>query len=121
MPPKRASLGASDAEARQEFQSKRESANIQIANKVQLLPAHPAAESPDFQKSSLPLACSASALNLKLEREDWALFRTIEGLQQKAGVAQHLLRRLVLKELADNALDEARDVRVGEHGEGYFV
>ena len=39
------------------------------------------------------------------ERADWTLFRTVEGLQQKAGVAARLLRRLVLKELGDNALD----------------
>ena len=41
--------------------------------------------------------------NLKFERQDWTLFRTVEGLQQKAGVPAKLLRRLVLKELADNA------------------
>jgi hypothetical protein len=39
------------------------------------------------------------------EREDWALFRTVEGLSQKAGVPVTQLRRLVLKELADNGLD----------------
>jgi hypothetical protein len=42
---------------------------------------------------------------LKFERADWTLFRTVEGLQQKAGVTAKLLRRLVLKELGDNALD----------------
>ena len=47
----------------------------------------------------------ADAQNLKFERADWTAFRTIEGLQQKAGVAKGLLRRLVLKELTDNALD----------------
>jgi hypothetical protein len=39
------------------------------------------------------------------ERQDWTLFRTVEGLQQKAGVPAAQLRRLILKELADNALD----------------
>jgi hypothetical protein len=39
------------------------------------------------------------------EREDWALFRSVEGLQQKAGVPEGRLRRLVMKEIADNALD----------------
>src|SRR5262245_41951119 len=39
------------------------------------------------------------------EREDWALFRSVEGLQQKAGVPEGQLRRLVMKEIADNALD----------------
>ncbi|WOH80908.1 hypothetical protein RX327_35075 [Bradyrhizobium sp. BEA-2-5] len=56
------------------------------------------------------------------EREDWTSFRTVEGLQQKAGVAAAKLRRLVLKELTDNALDTGADVRVGElPGGGYFV
>jgi hypothetical protein len=40
--------------------------------------------------------------NLKFEREDWTVFRTVEGLQQKTGGAQDNLTRLVLKELADN-------------------
>jgi hypothetical protein len=53
-------------------------------------------------------------LKLKMgERHDWALFRTIDGLQQKAGVAARRLRRLVLKELADNALDAGSHVRAG--------
>jgi hypothetical protein len=42
----------------------------------------------------------ANPANLKMfEREDWTLFRTVEGLQQKAGVPATRLRRLVLKEL----------------------
>ena len=45
---------------------------------------------------------------------DWTSFRTIEGLQQKAGVAKSKLRRLVLKELTDNGLDENAKVRIGE-------
>jgi hypothetical protein len=47
------------------------------------------------------------------EREDWALFRSVEGLCQKAGVRPLLLRRLVLKELADNALDTGAHIRFG--------
>jgi hypothetical protein len=60
---------------------------------------------------------------LKFEQEDWSLFRTVDGLQQKAGVARELLPRLVLKELADNALDEAgAQVGLGRLGDGrYFV
>jgi hypothetical protein len=38
--------------------------------------------------------CEASQ-TLNFERDDWALFRTIEGLQQKAGVPKDKLRRLV--------------------------
>src|SRR5262249_52752462 len=38
--------------------------------------------------------------NLKMaERADWTLFRSVDGLQQKAGVPAKLLRRLVIKEL----------------------
>jgi DNA topoisomerase 6 subunit A-like protein/histidine kinase/DNA gyrase B/HSP90-like ATPase len=80
----------------------------------------------DFQ--NLPADFSRSGESqtspiLKFERADWALFRTIDGLQQKAGVPAHRLRRLVLKELADNALDEAGKTRVGQlpDGAGYFV
>ena len=60
--------------------------------------------------------------NLKFERADWTSFRTIEGLQQKAGVVQSKLRRLVLKELADNALDTGARVRIGQLPDGgYFI
>jgi hypothetical protein len=40
----------------------------------------------DFQKSTGSLASSEAPQNLKFEREDWSLYRTVEGLQQKAGV-----------------------------------
>ena len=62
--------------------------------------------------------------NLKMaERHDWALFRSIEGLQQKAGVPADKLRRLVLKELTDNALDAATSCRSGfdKDRDVYFV
>ena len=59
--------------------------------------------------------------DFKFEREDWNSFRTIEGLQQKAGVARGLLRRLVLKELADNGLDAGANVEVGRRGGSYVV
>jgi hypothetical protein len=83
----------------------------------------------DFQNpAALPadLSCSGDAQLspiLKFERSDWALFRTAEGLAQKAGVPAYMLRRLVLKELADNALDEGRKASVGvlPNGGGYFV
>src|SRR5215472_8032671 len=77
----------------------------------------------NFQNSAADLARSGAPQNLKFEREDWALFRTVEGLQQKAGVERSKLRRLALKELADNALDEGGQVRIGElpNGRGYFV
>jgi len=56
-----------------------------------------------------------------IRRADWTVFRTIEGLQQKSGVPASLLRRLVLKELADNGLDPGASVTVGETALGYFV
>jgi hypothetical protein len=71
-----------------------------------------------------PVAASLDAAsNLKLEREDWTSFRTIDGLQQKAGVSKDKLPRLVLKELADNSLDAGGKISLGElptEG-GYYV
>jgi hypothetical protein len=52
------------------------------------------------------------------EREDWTLFRSLSTLSQKSGVPVHLLPRLVLKEVADNALDAGGTVRVGQLGHG---
>ncbi len=62
--------------------------------------------------------------NLKMfERADWTLLRTVEGLQQKAGVATTWLRRLVIKEIGDNALDAGATIRAGyiEDGGRVFV
>jgi hypothetical protein len=58
------------------------------------------------------------------EREDWTLFRTVEGLQQNAGVSASRLRRLVLKEFIDNPLDEGASVEVDNpdgSGLAFFV
>jgi hypothetical protein len=74
-----------------------------------------------FQKPRSVSPSPSDAQNLKFERADWTSFRTVEGLQQKAGVAANLLRRLVLKELADNGLDNGEATRVGEIEGGYFV
>jgi hypothetical protein len=79
---------------------------------------------PDFQKSDGQLASQNGPQNLKFERADWVSFRTIEGLQQKAGVAATKLRRLVLKEITDNALDAGGKTRIDEMPDGmggYFV
>jgi putative DNA primase/helicase len=48
--------------------------------------------------------------NLQLKREDRSLFGTVEGLTQRG--ANDKLRRLVVKPLADNALDKSTNVRV---------
>src|SRR5581483_7780082 len=56
------------------------------------------------------------------KREDWMLFRTLATICQKAGVELNRLRRLVLKELADNALDAGANCRVGQIAtDTYFV
>jgi hypothetical protein len=79
---------------------------------------------PAFKPGPLPTGSEASQSadenppNLKMaERPDWTLFRTIEGLAQKAGVPPRALRRLALKELADNALDSGGNVEAGGDGE----
>src|SRR5258708_16257718 len=63
----------------------------------------------DLQKSGAALASQKTPA---FEREDWALFRRLEGLQQRAGVSKNLLSRLALKELADNGLDNGAKVTV---------
>jgi hypothetical protein len=77
----------------------------------------------DFQNPHARLASSPAPQILKFEREDWSLFRTLEGLQQRAGVPLDQIARLVLKELTDNGLDASGQVEVGElpNGRGYFV
>src|SRR4051812_14895071 len=63
--------------------------------------------------------------NFQFERPDWMLFSSVGTLSQKAGVQATLLRRLVLKELADNALDAGGNkVAVGaldSEGNRFFV
>jgi hypothetical protein len=84
----------------------------------------------DFEESGADLASSTepqTSQNLKFDRADWVSFRTVEGLQQKAGVAKEKLRQLVLKELADNGLDDGGAVRIGQFsptafvGDGYII
>jgi hypothetical protein len=76
----------------------------------------------DFQNSQSALACSTAPQILKFERADWSLFRTVEGLQQRAGVAKADLPKLIIKELADNGLDEGATVSFGRTPSGgYFV
>ena len=74
-----------------------------------------------FHNSKAGSPSPDDAPNMKFERADWTSFRTLEGLQQKAGVPANKLIRLVLKELADNALDTGTEVQVGEIDGGYFI
>jgi hypothetical protein len=64
----------------------------------------------DFQNSDCGLASQETSPTF--QREDWSLFRTIEGLQQRAGVPKRLLPRLVVKEIADNGLDNGTEVKI---------
>jgi len=54
-------------------------------------------------------------------RDDWTLFRQLETLGQKAGVAKDKIPCLVAKELVDNALDATGACRYGLLGGGFYV
>jgi hypothetical protein len=43
--------------------------------------------------------------SIGFEREDWTAFRSVEGLQRRAGTSRDKLAAVVVKELVDNALD----------------
>jgi hypothetical protein len=53
---------------------------------------------------------------LKFERADWSLFRTVEGLQQRAGVPKRQLRRIVVKPCPKRALCGLRSSSRGSNG-----
>ena len=57
------------------------------------------------------------------EREEWELFRTLDGLSAKAGAPRYKIASLVAKELMDNALDESASSDVGllDDNAGFFV
>jgi hypothetical protein len=68
------------------------------------------------------LDASAKPAEFQFERPDWTLFRSVGTLSQRAGVPQNRLRRLVLKELVDNALDAGGSAKVGSRDENpYYV
>lgn len=56
------------------------------------------------------------------ESKDWQAFQSLETLTTMAGVSRDSLYKLVMKELADNALDVSERCRVGTlDGGGYYV
>jgi hypothetical protein len=61
-----------------------------------------------------------STVGFRHERADWTAFRTVDGLTRRAGVPANLLRRLVIKEAADNGLDPNAKTWVGRTREGAF-
>ena len=65
---------------------------------------------------SASLNCELETGDFQIERPDWTLFRSINTLGQKAGVPGRHLRRLALKELADNALDAGGSIEFSESG-----
>src|SRR5215472_3061428 len=70
---------------------------------------------PEAARTEPRLGTDQNPPTLKMfERQDWTLFRTVEGVQQKAGVPATLLRRLVLKEIGDNALDTGAEIKFGK-------
>ncbi|GGE24758.1 hypothetical protein GCM10011390_50230 [Aureimonas endophytica] len=65
------------------------------------------------QPSEASLNADPNRPDFQYERSEWVLFRSVNTLPQKAGVPATKLRAVVLKELADNALDAGGSVRVG--------
>jgi hypothetical protein len=53
-------------------------------------------------------------------QEDYTQFRSLRTISQVSGVPPARLRRLIAKELADNALDTGSECRVGELPNGGF-
>ena len=72
-------------------------------------------------RSASVLADEPEPLDFQTEKPDWALFRTLDGLGQKAGVSPTRLRRLALKELVDNALDAGAEVTIRDEGISYVI
>jgi DNA topoisomerase VI subunit B len=59
----------------------------------------------DYGMPSRPIAAVAKAAVFQVRRPDTRQFSTLEGTCRMAGVPAHRLRRLIAKEVADNALD----------------
>src|SRR3954452_12185121 len=55
------------------------------------------------------------------ERADWTLFRSLNTLPQQAGVPLSQMRRLLLKELTNNALDTGAKADAWRTSDGVYV
>lgn len=51
-------------------------------------------------------------MSILFSQPDWQLFTNLNTLPQQAGIAKHLLPKLVIKELIDNALDTNSEVHI---------
>src|SRR5215467_10842904 len=70
---------------------------------------------PEAARTEPRLGTDQNPPTLKMfERQDWTLFRTVEGVQQKDGVPPTLLRGRMLKEIGDNALDTGTEIKFGK-------
>ena len=58
---------------------------------------------------------------LLFQRDDWTLFLSPADLPQKAGCQPDMLRRIILRELVDNALDTGANVTLEQDGESWIV
>jgi hypothetical protein len=86
------------------------------------VPALPLFEIPvAANQNSASLNASSKSEEFQFERPDWVLFRSISTLSQKAGVPVRMLRRLVLKELVDNALDAGGKASIRQDDETYII
>jgi hypothetical protein len=83
-------------------------------------PAPDKAPTPAARRQRRRRARLAAAREVAFVRADWALFLHPDRLPQKAGCPRERLRALVLKELADNALDAGAEVAVDQLDEIRF-
>lgn len=75
---------------------------------------------PGRKDSHHPSACQQPESPL-FRRDDWTLFRNVATLGQRAGVAPDAIPKLVVKELADNALDAADSCGFNRRGRWLIV
>jgi hypothetical protein len=59
--------------------------------------------------------------DLLYERQDWSLFLDVATLPQKAGCFPRDLRKIILKEIVDNALDTGANVTMDRDGRLWII